>query len=411
MNKENNREFDMTLGRALDRFFRHDAAGGIVLMAAALLALLIANSSLSDVYQSILSKKFSILLDGEGLSKELILWINDGLMAIFFFLIGLELKREMMEGKLKNPRDVMLPGMAAVGGMAVPALIFLLFNWSDPITKGGWAIPAATDIAFAVGVLALLGKRVPPALKIFLLTLAILDDLGAILIIALFYTSELHVDYLFLALAPLAGLLWLNLKGTHRIAPIVLLGTILWVLVLKSGVHATLAGVVTAFFVPLKDRFGKSPLHSLEDGLSPYVFFLIVPIFAFANAGVVLKGLTFGDLFAPLPLGIAAGLVLGKQIGVFGVTWLLVKAGVARLPHAVTWTHIYGLACLAGIGFTMSLFIGGLSFSDQAHMNEVRLGVLAGSAISALIGYTVLRLSARPDEDAVAEDLKTPALH
>ena len=401
----------MTLGRALDRFFRHDAAGGIVLMAAAVLALLIANSSLSDLYQSVLVKKFSILLDGEGLSKELILWINDGLMAIFFFLIGLELKREMMEGKLKNPRDVMLPGMAAVGGMAVPALIFLLFNWSDPVTKGGWAIPAATDIAFAVGVLALLGKRVPSALKIFLLTLAILDDLGAILIIALFYTSELHVDYLFLALAPLAGLLWLNLKGTHRIAPILLLGTILWVLVLKSGVHATLAGVVTAFFVPLRDRFGKSPLHSLEDGLSPYVLFLIVPIFAFANAGVVLKGLTFGDLFAPLPLGIAAGLVIGKQIGVFGVTWLLVKAGLARLPHAVTWTHIYGLACLAGIGFTMSLFIGGLSFSDQAHMNEVRLGVLAGSAISALIGYSVLRLSARPDEDAVAEDLKTPALH
>ena len=196
-----------------------------------------------------------------------------------------------------------------------------------------------------------------------------------------------------------------------RIAPILLLGTILWVLVLKSGVHATLAGVVTAFFVPLRDRFGKSPLHSLEDGLSPYVLFLIVPIFAFANAGVVLKGLTFGDLFAPLPLGIAAGLVIGKQIGVFGVTWLLVKAGLARLPHAVTWTHIYGLACLAGIGFTMSLFIGGLSFSDQAHMNEVRLGVLAGSAISALIGYTVLRLSARPDEDAVAEDLKAPALH
>mgnify|MGYP001477473878 CR=1 FL=1 len=401
----------MTLGRALDRFFRHDAAGGGVLMAATVLALLIANSSLSDVYQSVLAKKFSILLDGEGLSKELILWINDGLMAIFFFLIGLELKREMMEGKLKNPRDVVLPGMAAVGGMAVPALIFLVFNWSDPITKGGWAIPAATDIAFAVGVLALLGKRVPSALKIFLLTLAILDDLGAILIIALFYTSELHVDYLFLALAPLAGLLWLNLKGTHRIAPILLLGTILWVLVLKSGVHATLAGVVTAFFVPLKDRFGKSPLHSLEDGLSPYVLFLIVPIFAFANAGVELKGLTFGDLFAPLPLGIAAGLVLGKQIGVFGVTLLLVKAGVARLPHAVTWTHIYGLACLAGIGFTMSLFIGGLSFSDQAHMNEVRLGVLAGSAISALIGYTVLRMASRKDEDAVAEELKAPALH
>ncbi|OYX45306.1 MAG: Na+/H+ antiporter NhaA [Rhodobacterales bacterium 32-67-9] len=381
--------------RALDRFFRHDAAGGVVLMVAALLALIIANSSLSDGYHALLTKKFSILLDGEGLSKDLILWINDGLMAIFFFLIGLELKREMMEGKLRNPRDVLLPGMAAVGGMIVPALIYLVFNWSDPVTRGGWAIPAATDIAFAVGVLALLGKRVPAALKIFLLTLAILDDLGAILIIALFYTSELHIDYLFLALAPLAGLLWLNLKGTHRIAPIVLLGTILWVLVLKSGVHATLAGVVTAFFVPLKDRYGKSPLHALEDGLSPYVLFLIVPIFAFANAGVVLTGLTFADLFAPLPLGIAAGLVIGKQVGVFGVTWLFVKAGWARLPHAVTWTHVYGLACLAGIGFTMSLFIGGLSFADQAHMNAVRLGVLAGSAVSALLGFGVLYLTSR----------------
>jgi len=411
IDKENRQELHMSLARALDRFFRHDASGGIVLMAAAVLALVVANSPMSDGYHALLQKTFSVLLDGEGLSKPLILWINDGLMAIFFFLIGLELKREMLEGKLKNPRDVLLPGMAAVGGMAVPALVYLAFNWSDPVTRGGWAIPAATDIAFAVGVLALLGKRAPVALKVFLLTLAILDDLGAILVIALFYTSELHLSYLILALAPVAGLYWLNWTGTHRIAPIVLLGTILWVLVLKSGVHATLAGVVTAFFVPLKDRFGKSPLHSLEDGLSPYVLFLIVPIFAFANAGVELKGLTFGDLFAPLPLGIAAGLVLGKQIGVFGVTLLLVKAGVARLPHAVTWTHIYGLACLAGIGFTMSLFIGGLSFSDQAHMNEVRLGVLAGSAISALIGYTVLRMASRKDEDAVAEELKAPALH
>ncbi len=384
----------MSLARALDRFFRHDAAGGIVLMAAAVLALIVANSSLSDGYHALLLKKFSVLLDGEGLSKPLILWINDGLMAIFFFLIGMELKREMLEGKLKNPRDVLLPGMAAVGGMAVPALVYLAFNWSDPVLRGGWAIPAATDIAFAVGVLALLGKRAPVALKVFLLTLAILDDLGAILVIALFYTSELHLSYLLLALAPIAGLYWLNRTGTHRIAPIVLLGTILWVLVLKSGVHATLAGVLTAFFVPLKDKYGKSPLHSVEDALSPYVLFLIVPIFAFANAGVVLQGMALSDLFAPLPLGIAAGLVIGKQVGVFGTTWLLVKAGWARLPHDVTWTHIYGLACLAGIGFTMSLFIGGLSFSDAAHMNAVRMGVLSGSVVSAILGYTLLYFAA-----------------
>ncbi len=403
----------MSLGRALDRFFRHDAAGGVVLMAAALLALVVANSTLSSGYHDLLVKNFSILLDGEGLSKPLILWINDGLMAIFFFLIGLELKRELLEGKLKNPTDVILPGMAAVGGMIAPALIYLAFNWSDPILKGGWAIPAATDIAFAVGVLALLGKRAPSSLKIFLLTLAILDDLGAILIIALFYTSELHVDYLFLALAPLAGLFWLNRTGTHRIAPIVLLGTILWVLVLKSGVHATLAGVATAFFVPLTDKYGKSPLHSVENALSPYVLFLIVPIFAFANAGVMLDGMTFSDIFAPLPLGIAAGLVIGKQIGVFGTTWLLVKAGVAKLPHSVTWTHIYGIACLAGIGFTMSLFIGGLSFSDQEHMNEVRLGVLCGSAISAILGYALLYISAPRDRGAekIAADLPKPAIH
>jgi NhaA family Na+:H+ antiporter len=380
----------MSLGQALDRFFKHEAAGGILLMLSAALALIVANSGWSAGYEALLETKLSILIGGQGLSKALILWINDGLMAIFFFLIGLELKAEMKEGKLKNPADVMLPGLAAVGGMIAPALVFLAFNLSDPVTRGGWAIPAATDIAFAVGVLALLGKRVPPALKIFLLTLAILDDLGAIIIIALFYTSELHLNYLVMALVPLAGLMWLNWRGAHRIAPFVLLGAVLWVLVLKSGVHATIAGVVTAFFLPLRDRFGKSPLHSVEHGLQPYVMFLIVPIFAFANAGVVLSGLSFADLFAPLPLGIAAGLFIGKQIGVFGATWLTVRSGLARLPEGVTWRHIYGLACLAGIGFTMSLFIGGLSFADPALMNAVRLGVLSGSALSAVVGYVVL---------------------
>ncbi|MEZ5777986.1 MAG: Na+/H+ antiporter NhaA [Paracoccaceae bacterium] len=402
----------MNPGPLLERFFRHDAAGGILLITAALLALAVANSSASGEYHDLLLMKFSILLDGEGLWKPLILWINDGLMAVFFFLIGLELKRELLEGKLKNPADVMLPGMAAVGGMVVPALIYLAFNWSDAVARGGWAIPAATDIAFAVGILALLGKRVPAALKIFLLTLAILDDLGAILIIALFYTKELQINYLFYALAPLAGLFLLNRAGTHRVAPIVLLGIVLWVLVLKSGVHATLAGVVTAFFVPLKDRFGKSPLHAMEHGLTPYVYFLIVPVFAFANAGVVLKGLSFVDLIEPLPLGIVAGLVFGKQAGIFGMTWLIVKAGWARLPANVTWAHIYGLSCLAGIGFTMSLFIGGLSFDAGGNMNSVRLGILVGSAVSAILGYTVLRLSAsRAEAEPAATAHPAPAIH
>lgn len=388
----------MSLVRALDRFFAHEAAGGILLMLSAALALIVANSGLSASYHGILELKLSVLLDGEGLSKPLILWINDGLMAVFFFLIGLELKREMLEGKLKNPRDVMLPGMAALGGMVAPAIVYLAFTWGNPALTGGWAIPAATDIAFAVGVLALLGSRAPAALKIFLLTLAILDDLGAIVIIALFYTAELKIDYLWLALLPLAGLWWMNRRGQHRVAPIVLLGIVLWTLVLKSGVHATLAGVITAFFVPMTDRHGKSPLHALEHALSPYVLFLIVPVFAFANAGVVLQGLTFADLFAPLPLGIALGLVIGKQAGVFGVTWAIVRLGWARLPSGVRWPHVYGLACLAGIGFTMSLFIGSLSFSDPTLMNAVRLGVLTGSAISAAIGFAVLRLAPATEE-------------
>jgi NhaA family Na+:H+ antiporter len=395
----------MPLIRALDRFFRHEAAGGLLLMGAALLALVTANSALSHGYHTLLLKQFSVLLDGEGLSKPLILWINDGLMAVFFFLIGLELKREVLEGKLKNPADIYLPGAAAVGGMVLPALVYLMFTWSDPTSRVGWAIPAATDIAFAIGVLALVGKRAPASLKIFLLTLAILDDLGAILIIAVFYTQNLQTDYLFLALLPLSGLWLLNRLRVHRIAPVILLGIILWVLVLKSGVHATLAGVVTAFFVPLHDKFGKSPLNSLEHALAPYVLFLIVPIFAFANAGVVLQGMTFADLLAPLPLGIAAGLVIGKQLGVFGATWLVVRAGWARLPDGVTWMQIYGLACLAGIGFTMSLFIGSLSFSADYHMNAVRLGVLLGSAISAITGFTVLWLASSPKPATQAEGI------
>lgn len=381
--------------RALDRFFNHEASGGILLMLSALAALIVANTALSGPYEAALGAKFSVLINGEGLSKPVILWINDGLMAIFFFLIGLELKREILEGKLKNPSDVILPGIAAVGGMALPALVFTMFNWNIVENIGGWAIPAATDIAFALGILALVGSRAPASLKVFLLTLAILDDLGAIIIIALFYTAELKIDYLFVALLPLMGLLWLNIKGSHRIAPALFLGAIMWYFVLKSGVHATLAGVVTAFCIPLKDKWGKSPLHSLENGLTPYVLYLIIPIFAFANAGVVLKGMTFNDLLAPLPLGITLGLIVGKQVGVFGLTMLMVKTGIAKMPHGATALHIYGISCLAGVGFTMSLFIGGLSFADVEMMNQVRLGVLSGSIVSGILGYTALILASR----------------
>lgn len=376
---------------ALARLIHHEAAPGVLMIAAAALALVFANTGLSGAYYGFLNTKISLLVNDAGLSKPLLLWINDGLMAIFFFLIGLELKREMVEGRLKNPRDVMLPGVAALGGMLAPMAVFLFFTRNNPELAAGWAIPAATDIAFAVGVLALLGKRIPSALKIFLLTLAILDDMGAILIIALFYGSGVDTTHLSMALVPLAGLIALNLRGTHRIAPFMLLGAIMWFLVLKSGIHPTVAGVITAFTIPLKDRFGKSPLHSLEHSLHPYVIYFIAPVFALANAGIDLSGIRLADLFAPLPLGIAAGLFIGKQIGVFGATFLLVKSGLARLPHGTNWMMVWGLSMLAGIGFTMSLFIGSLSYEGDEMMNMVRLGVMTGSVFSAVVGYLVLK--------------------
>ena len=377
----------------IEKLFAHEAAGGIMLILATIVALILANSGLSELYTQVLQLKFTVALGETGLSKPLVLWINDGLMAIFFLLVGLELKHELREGRLKTPSNVVLPGVAALGGMVVPALIYLAFTWSDPLYRTGWAIPAATDIAFAIGVVALLGRRVPPALKLFLLTLAILDDLGAILVIALFYTATLKPVYLALALIPIALMALRLWFGAHRIAPTLILGAVLWVLVLKSGVHATLAGVITAFFLPVRDRFGKSPLHALEHGLAPYVAFLIVPIFALANAGVNLSGLGLADLLAPLPLAIALGLVVGKQLGVFGATFALVKLGLARLPEGAGWLQLYGISALAVIGFTMSLFIGSLSFQTDAEMNAVRLGVLAGSLVSALLGFAVLRMA------------------
>ena len=373
------------------RLLGHEAAGGIALMLATAAALLVANSPLQVWYLTTLDAALSITLGGTGLTKPLILWINDGLMAIFFFLIGLELKREVVEGKLGRPSDIMLPFVAAVGGMVVPALIYLAFNAGS--AARGWAIPTATDIAFALGVLALVGRGLPPGLKTFLLTLAILDDLGAILIIAVFYTEQLNLTYLTLAALPLSGLVALNRAKSARVAPALLLGAVLWVLVLKSGVHATLAGVITAFFIPLRDHRGGSPLHSLEAGLQPYVAFLIVPLFAFANAGLSLTGVTWTTLTAPLTLGVALGLLVGKFAGVMLATLAMVRSGWVALPDGAGWSHMAGVALLAGIGFTMSLFIGGLSFAEGAQMDAVRLGVLVASAVAALAGFTLLRAS------------------
>jgi NhaA family Na+:H+ antiporter len=374
------------------RLLKHEAAGGVILMLTAVWAMIVANSFLSGPYLAYLQAEVSVTVNGVGVAKPWLLWINDGLMAVFFFLVGLELKREIMEGKLKNPRDIVLPGLAAVAGMALPAGIYAWINWGNP-TITGWAIPAATDIAFALGILALVGSRAPTSLKLFLLTLAILDDIGAILIIAVFYTAELKVNYLFLSMIPFAIMVCMNLYRAHSTAPFLILATIMWYFMLKSGVHATIAGVLAAFCVPLIDRWGKSPLHSLERSLHPYVNFIILPVFAFANAGVVLTGIAFSDLFSPVPLGIAAGLVVGKQAGVLAITWLVVKSGLARMPHGANYMHIYGVACLAGVGFTMSLFIGGLSFVDPELLNDVRLGVLSGSILSGIMGYAALRMA------------------
>ncbi len=387
-------------------FFQHQAAGGVVLMAAALIALALDNSPLAWLYDGLLKTPVVIQIGALELNKPLLLWINDGLMAIFFFLVGLEIKREIIEGRLSNFRQAGLPVVAAVGGMIVPAAIYIALNSGDASALNGWAIPAATDIAFALGVLALMGPRVPVALKVFLLALAIIDDLGAIVIIALFYSSNLSPEVLGIAALGVSALAYLNYRGVTRIAPYLIVGLVVWVCVLKSGVHATLAGVVIALFIPLRaaNDEGKSPLQEIEHGLAPWVAFGIMPIFAFANAGVSLQGLTFADLFAGIPLGIAAGLFVGKQLGIMGFVWAGVKLGIARLPDGVTWLQIYGVSLLAGIGFTMSLFIGTLAFSDPEHAAAVRIGVLTGSLLSAVAGAVVLRLTLPAPSNS---DLKT----
>ncbi len=387
---------------AIREFLKLESASGIILVGAAVLALIISNSPLSSLYDLFLDTPVEIRIGALHLAKPLLLWINDGLMAIFFLLIGLEVKREILDGQLSSISQVALPGIAAIGGMAIPALIYILFNISNASALNGWAIPAATDIAFALGILALLGSRVPLSLKLFLLTLAIIDDLGAIVIIAIFYSGDLSVTSLIFAGVAIAALFAMNLLGVKRIAAYVVVGIILWICVLKSGVHATLAGVILAFAIPLRTEENEPcPLREMEHSLHPWIAFGIMPIFAFANAGVSLEGMSFGSLFEPIPIGIALGLFLGKQAGVFGFSLAAVKLGLAKLPSDINWRMIYGTSVLCGIGFTMSLFISTLAFDSSIADDaaSARIGILVGSFISAIAGYLILSFYIKNDPD------------
>ncbi|EKO3562063.1 Na+/H+ antiporter NhaA [Vibrio fluvialis] len=369
-------------------FFKLESAGGILLVIAAAIAMTIANSPLNEIYQGALHS----YVFGMSVSH----WINDGLMAVFFLLIGLEVKRELLEGALKSRETAIFPAIAAMGGMLAPALIYVLFNSGDAEAIQGWAIPAATDIAFALGIMALLGKRVPVSLKVFLLALAIIDDLGVVVIIALFYTSDLSTIALTVGFIMTAVLFMLNAKHVTKLSAYLIVGLILWVAVLKSGVHATLAGVVIGFAIPLKGNKGEhSPLKHLEHALHPYVAFGILPLFAFANAGISLEGVSFSSLASTLPLGVALGLLIGKPLGIFSFSVIAVKAGVAKLPEGINFKHIFAVSVLCGIGFTMSIFISSLAFgsANVDYDTYARLGILMGSTTAAILGYVLLRLS------------------
>jgi Na+:H+ antiporter, NhaA family len=389
----------------LRRLFEFEAAEGIVLFAAACLALILANSPLADVYVRLLDVAVSVGVDGHAIEKPLLLWIDDGLMAVFFLFVALEVKREVVEGELSRISNAALPAITALGGMAGPALLYLACNINNGPALRGWAIPTATDIAFALGVLALLGSRAPPALKVFLLALAIIDDLGAILIIAAFYTAELSPVALVLAVIGIVALLVLNLSGVSRRAPYLLAGVFIWVCVLKSGIHATLAGVVIGLTIPLRAGDGGSPLRRLEDDLHPWVAFGVLPAFAFANAGLRITDVTVAVLLHPIQLGIWLGLLAGKPLGVIGSMLAAIRLGGARLPQGVGWPQFCGMAFLTGIGFTMSLFIGTLAFPSEGYDVDVRVAVLAASMASAVIGYAVLRLASRGQRSAGPSDV------
>jgi NhaA family Na+:H+ antiporter len=384
---------------AFTRFFAHESAGGIVLGLAALAALWLSNSELASWYENFLRTPGVLRIGADlvVLDKPLLLWVNDLWMAVFFFLVGLEIKREFVEGELASRQQAVLPAAAAIGGMAVPALIYAFVNWGDPVALRGWAIPSATDIAFAIGILMLLGSRVPPSLRLFLAAVAIIDDLGAIVVIAVFYTERLSAFALGGACAGIALLVVLNRARVMRVDVYAAVGLVIWLFVLKSGVHATLAGVVTAMAIPARDATGGSPLQSVEHGLHPWVAFVVLPVFAFCNAGVNLAGASLGTLLEPVPLGIVLGLVLGKAVGVFGSAWLLIRSGIAVAPAGASTRQFFGVCVLCGIGFTMSLFIGGLAFDDLGadYEMKVKLGVLGGSLIAGIAGSAILLSTGR----------------
>ncbi len=373
-------------------FFKLEAASGLILLFAAILALIISNSDFGDLYFSTLEKYLILGTKEFGLKLSVLHWINDVLMAIFFFFVSLEIKREFLQGELSNPKQAMLPIIGAIGGMVVPALFYIIINFSDNTTLKGWAIPSATDIAFSLGVLSLLGKRVPVSLKVFLTALAIIDDLGAIVIIAFFYSGNIEVKYLILMLISVIVLISLNKFKIKNFLPYLIIGIFLWDFTHQSGIHATIAGVILALTIPHNTKNSKdSLLLKLEHGLSPYVAFGIMPLFAFANAGVSLEGLTFISLLNPVPLGIVLGLFFGKQIGVFILSYISVKLKFADKPSGSTWPAFYAVSILTGIGFTMSLFVGNLAFANNLeYMDGVKIGVLTGSLLSTLFGYFLL---------------------
>lgn len=380
-------------------FLKLESAGGILLMLAAVLALISANTPLRLFYELLLSTPVEIRIGALEIAKPLLLWINDGLMAVFFFLIGLELKREVIEGELSDRRNIILPGVGAIGGMLFPALIYMYFNSHDPVAMKGWAIPAATDIAFALGVLTLLGSSVPTSIKIFLTSLAIFDDIGAIIIIALFYTANISVTALVIVSLCIPVLIFLNRQNVESKSLYILVGLIMWTATLKSGVHATLAGVILAMFIPMKSKNNPdfSPLKSLEHDLHSVVAFFILPVFAFANAGISFTGLGIEQLVHGVPIGIALGLFVGKQVGIFALCALAIKMGFTKLPKDMSWRGLYGTAALCGIGFTMSLFIGSLAFEETGvdMLFDERVGIILGSLASGIVGYLILRSDLR----------------
>ncbi|MCL7725096.1 Na+/H+ antiporter NhaA [Actinobacillus pleuropneumoniae] len=386
--------------KQIQKFLKLEAASGILLLVSALLAMIFANTDLNQLYFSFLQTEVAIKFGAFSIDKPLLMWVNDGFMAVFFILVGMEVKRELFEGSLSSYQKAIFPAVAALGGMVVPALVYWFINQNHPEYQSGWAIPMATDIAFALGIVALLSKQVPPALKVFLLALAIIDDLGAIIVIALFFSHEMSMQALTIASIAIVILVAMNRYKVTGLINYAIIGTILWASVLKSGVHATLAGVVIGFCIPLRGKNGEAPLHHLEHALAPWCSFAILPLFAFSNAGVSLEGMSLDKLASPLPLGVALGLIIGKPVGVFLFSYVAVLLGIAKVPEGINLKQIFAIAVLCGIGFTMSMFIAGLAFGEEDASESVlalaRLGILMGTFVAAIIGYFLLKITTKP---------------